>query len=225
MLANPRDFLTPVASFEDEEKEFTIISKFIGELYEAKQAHSPFDVVAWHGNYAPYKYDLRKFATVGTVSFDHPDPCIFTVLTCQSAEPGVAIADFVIFPPRWAVGEHTFRPPYFHRNCMTEYMGLIAGSYEAKEKGFLPGGGSLHSNMTPHGPETAVFNAASTAELKPVRVADNTMAFMFESHLMMRLTPAALNTEKSAAPLCRDTEYVKCWHDLRRNFKPATLPK
>uniref|UniRef100_A0A915CUE2 Homogentisate 1,2-dioxygenase n=1 Tax=Ditylenchus dipsaci TaxID=166011 RepID=A0A915CUE2_9BILA len=166
-LANPHDFLTPLACFEEHENvNYVIVNKYQGELFKAQQDHSPFDVVAWKGNYVPFKYDLRRFMTINTVSFDHCDPSIFTVLTAPSAHPGVAIADFVIFPPRWGVAEHTFRPPYYHRNCMSEYMGLITGNYEAKSQGFQPGGASLHSMMTPHGPDYNCFEKASTCKLK-----------------------------------------------------------
>ena len=167
-LAHPRDFQYPVAYYDNLEKDFKIVNKFQGELFEAISHHSPFDVVAFHGNYLPFKYDLSKFNTMNTVSYDHPDPSIYTVLTCPTNEPGVAAVDFVIFPPRWSVAENTFRPPYFHRNCMSEYMGLIKGVYEAKISGFQPGGGSLHSVMTPHGPDAATFEEWSTKELKPI---------------------------------------------------------
>jgi homogentisate 1,2-dioxygenase len=210
-LANPNHFLSPKAAYENRQCDFTVVSKFLGKLFECKKDHSPFNVVAWHGNYVPYKYDLSLFNAMNTVTFDHPDPSIFTVLTCPSNEPGVAICDFVIFPPRWAVGDHTFRPPYYHRNCMSEYMGLIYGSYEAKQGGFVPGGGSLHSCMTPHGPDTATFDKASNVELKPHRVADGTMAFMFESSLLMKLTDYAVKTNI-------DHDYYKCWQDLKSNF-------
>ncbi|KAH7723819.1 homogentisate 1,2-dioxygenase-like isoform X1 [Aphelenchoides avenae] len=211
-LANPRDFETPVAWYEDKDEEYRIVSKYQGALFEAHQDHSPFDVVAWHGNYAPYKYDLRKFMVINTVSFDHCDPSIFTVLTAPSLKPGVAIADFVIFPPRWGVAERTFRPPYYHRNCMSEYMGLIVGSYEAKAGGFRPGGASLHSMMTPHGPDATCFEKASTEELKPQRVADGTMSFMFESSLSMVVTKWA-NEENV------DADYYKDWQPLKKHFK------
>ncbi|VVC93235.1 unnamed protein product [Leptidea sinapis] len=213
-LANPRDFLTPVAHYDDVDiPGFKIISKFHGVLFEAEQNHSPFDVVAWHGNYVPYKYDLTKFMVINSVSFDHCDPSIFTVLTCPSTKPGVAIADFVIFPPRWSVQEDTFRPPYYHRNCMSEFMGLILGSYEAKEGGFLPGGASLHSMMTPHGPDTQCFQAASNAELVPQKIAVGTQAFMFESSLSMAIT-------KWGAETCQklDAKYYQCWQDLPKLF-------
>ncbi|CAB4385274.1 unnamed protein product [Rhizophagus irregularis] len=212
-LANPRDFLTPVASFEEKECDYTIINKYVGQLFVSKQDHSPFDVVAWHGNYVPYKYDLGKFNTVNSVSFDHIDPSIFTVLTSKSAFPGTAIADFVIFPPRWAVQEHTFRPPYFHRNCMSEFMGLISGAYEAKSEGFLPGGASLHSHMTPHGPDSATFEKASNDDLKPVRVADGTMSFMFESSLMLGITEWGMSNQVDI-----QHDYWKAWKELRNNF-------
>ncbi len=169
----------PVAAYEDVDNiSFEICNKYQGNLFVAKQSHSPFDVVGWHGNYAPYKYDLAHFNAVNTVTFDHPDPSIFTVLTVKSGQPGVALADFVIFPPRWMVGEDTFRPPYYHRNCMAEFMGLISGGYDAKNEGFVPGGASLHSIMTPHGPDADVFHAASVEELKPVKLRPDGLAFM-----------------------------------------------
>ncbi|KAL3882991.1 hypothetical protein ACJMK2_029292 [Sinanodonta woodiana] len=210
-LANPRDFLTPKAWYEDLTVEYTVIAKFQGHLFRAIQDHSPFDVVAWHGNYAPFKYDLRKFMAINTVTFDHPDPSIFTVLTCQSTKPGVAVADFVIFPPRWGVAEHTFRPPYYHRNCMSEFMGLITGTYEAKEEGFRPGGATLHSIMTPHGPDADCFEKASNADLKPGRVADGTMAFMFESSFSMTVTKWGNETKV-------DDQYYMCWQPLKKHF-------
>ncbi|KAI8376480.1 homogentisate 1,2-dioxygenase [Radiomyces spectabilis] len=216
-LANPRDFQTPVAAYNEEDNvEWSILTKFNGQLFEAKQNHTPFDVVAWHGNYAPYKYDLSKFCVINSVSFDHIDPSIFTVLTAKSDTPGVAIADFVIFPPRWGVAENTFRPPYFHRNCMSEFMGLILGDYEGKTGGFLPGGGSLHSAMTPHGPDANVFQKASEEELKPVRVAENTQAFMFETSLMLSLTRWGLKTCGKV-----QEDYWKAWADLGSSFNPS----
>lgn len=213
-LANPRDFESPVASFEDRECSFTVVTKYQGHMFKREQDHSPFNVVAWHGNYVPYRYDLSRFMVINATAFDHADPSIFTVLTCKSAEPGTAVADFVIFPPRWAVQEHTFRPPYYHRNCMSEFMGLILGEYEAKKEGFLPGGASLHSTMAPHGPDRATFDAASNEELKPVRVADGTQAFMFETHFMMSCTPWGLERCGKIQP-----DYFKVWQDLKSNFK------
>lgn len=224
--ANPRDFLAPVAAYESgSSQKFSIVNKFCGRLFESLQSHSCFDVVGWHGNYVPYKYDLRKFNAMGTVTFDHPDPSIFTVLTCQvPGDPGVAVADFVIFPPRWAVGEHTFRPPYYHRNCMSEYMGLIEGAYEAKDgQGFVPGGGSLHSCMSAHGPEAAVFQKASSCELKPQRVADGSMAFMFESTFMFRVAPWCLDTTDAAQSLL-DVDYWKCWEGCGVSHFTAPQP-
>lgn len=213
-LANPRDFLTPTAHFEDRSVDgFRIVSKFQGALFVATQNHSPFDVVGWHGNYVPYKYDLARFMVINSVSFDHCDPSIFTVLTCPSNRPGTAIADFVVFPPRWSVQEHTFRPPYYHRNCMSEFMGLIFGRYEAKEGGFLPGGASLHSMMTPHGPDHRCFEGASNAELKPERIADGTQAFMFESSLSMAVTRWG---EETCQKL--DARYYECWQALEKHF-------
>lgn len=213
-LANPRDFQTPVACYENQQNiEFKVVSKYQGHLFEAIQDHSCFDVVAWHGNYAPYKYNLNNFMTINSVAFDHADPSIFTVLTCPSSKPGTAIADFVIFPPRWSVSENTFRPPYYHRNCMSEFMGLIKGTYEAKEEGFLPGGASLHSMMTPHGPDVDCFEGASNADLKPTKIACGTMAFMFESSLSLAVTKWAHTTCQKL-----DNNYNLCWKDLKNNF-------
>jgi homogentisate 1,2-dioxygenase len=212
-LANPRDFLTPVAAYEDVEGDFELVAKFGGRLWSARIDHSPLDVVAWHGNYAPYKYDLARFNTINTVSFDHPDPSIFTVLTSPSDTPGMASCDFVIFPPRWMVAENTFRPPYFHRNIMNEYMGLIYGVYDAKAEGFVPGGGSLHNCMSGHGPDAQTFEAASEAKLEP-RYLGDTLAFMFESRYLIRPTRFALETPM----LQRD--YWKCWNGLAKHFKP-----
>jgi len=218
-LASPHDFLSPVACYEDcEGEEWTVINKYQGAFFQAKQDHSPFDVVAWKGNYVPFKYALVNFMTINSVSFDHCDPSIFTVLTAPSARPGTALADFVIFPPRWSVAEKTFRPPYYHRNCMSEFMGLITGAYEAKAGGFQPGGASLHSMMTPHGPDQVCFERASKDELKPVRVADGTMAFMFESSMSMVVTDWA-NRENV------DSEYYKDWQPLTKHFPKKHFPK
>ncbi len=211
-LANLRDFQTPVAAYENKTGKFSLISKFQGLFWIAAIDHSPLDVVAWHGNLAPYRYDLKRFNTINSVSFDHPDPSIFTVLTSPDTLPGVANVDFVIFPPRWMVGMHTFRPPYFHRNVMSELMGLIHGNYDAKPDGFLPGGASLHNAMTAHGPDAqATENAIHTA-LEPIYLG-NTLAFMFESHAVWRLTEKALNCPT------RDSHYLNCWATLKPHFK------
>jgi homogentisate 1,2-dioxygenase len=211
-LANPRDFQTPVAAYEDHEGEFELIAKFQGNLWAAEIDHSPLDVVAWHGNYAPYKYDLARFNPINTVSFDHPDPSIFTVLTSPSDTPGTANVDFVIFPPRWMVAERTFRPPWFHRNVMSEFMGLIFGQYDAKEEGFTPGGASLHNCMSAHGPDADAFEKASNAELKPQRYED-TLAFMFETRLVICPTKFAMETE------ALQTDYFECWQGLKKHFR------
>ncbi len=214
-LANPRDFLAPTAAYTKKEGRFTLINKFCGNLFEAQLEHSPLDVVGWHGNYFPYKYDLALFNVINTVSFDHPDPSIFTVLTSPSEIPGTANIDFVIFPPRWMVADNTFRPPYYHRNIMSEYMGLIHGVYDAKEEGFLPGGGSLHNCMTAHGPDRDTFEKASQVKLQPV-YQGNTLAFMFESSLVFAPTTLAITTKH------RQEDYLSCWRGLPVNFKTPT---
>ncbi|KAJ3314532.1 hypothetical protein HDV04_006071 [Boothiomyces sp. JEL0838] len=220
-LANPRDFLYPVAAYEDIEDRYKIINKYQGYLFAAEQGHSPFDVVAWHGNYAPFKYDLSKFNAMNTVTFDHPDPSIFTVLTVKSGNPGVALLDFVIFPPRWMVAENTFRPPYYHRNCMSEFMGLISGGYDAKKEGFVPGGASLHSLMTPHGPDSDVFEAASNEELKPLKLRPDGLAFMFESYLMLSVSKWALEKSANSGGKVLQEDYYKCWQGLKKHFDPS----
>ncbi len=192
-LANPRDFETPVAWFEDRDTPTEVIQKFQGGLWTTMLDHSPFDVVAWHGNLAPCRYDLTRFNAINTVSFDHPDPSIFTVLTSPSDTPGTANCDFVIFPPRWMVAEDSFRPPWFHRNVMSEFMGLITGAYDAKEGGFAPGGASLHNQMNGHGPDRASYDKAVAADLTPHRI-ENTMAFMFETRHVVRPTRWASET-------------------------------
>lgn len=211
-LANPRDFLTPVAAFEERKGKFKLRAKFLNQLWEADIDHSPLDVVAWHGNSCPYKYNLRLFNTINTVSFDHPDPSIFTVLTSPSDTMGVANLDFVIFPPRWMVAENTFRPPYFHRNCMSELMGLIEGAYDAKEEGFVPGGVSLHNSMSGHGPDAATFEKASQMDLSP-HYLDKTLAFMFESRYVIRPSIASMKST------LLQNDYVECWNDLKAKFR------
>ena len=211
-LANPRDFHRACAAYEDREGEFPHHIKFLGRLWSASIDHSPLDVVAWHGNYAPYKYDLAQFNCINTVSFDHPDPSIYTVLTAPSTMPGTANCDFAIFPPRWMVAEHTFRPPWFHRNLMNEFMGLVFGAYDAKAEGFVPGGASLHNCMAGHGPDAETFERATAAELKPQYLA-NTLAFMFETQLVVRPTEFAMNTR------ILQHEYFECWQGLKKHFK------
>ncbi len=211
-LANTRDFQTPYAGFEDRDTDFRVAAKFLGKLWEAQYNHSPLNAVAWHGNYAPYKYDLSRFNCINTVTFDHPDPSIYTVLTAPSEVPGTANCDFVIFPPRWMVAEHTFRPPWFHRNFMNEFMGLIFGQYDAKAEGFVPGGASLHNCMSGHGPDAATYEKASSVELKP-QYLDDTLAFMFETRFICRPTKYAMDT----AELQHD--YFECWQGLKKNFK------
>ncbi|GAB3509275.1 homogentisate 1,2-dioxygenase [Pseudoxanthomonas daejeonensis] len=211
-LANPRDFETPVAAYEDVEGDFELVAKFQGHLWRADIGHSPLDVVGWHGNCAPYRYDLRRFNTIGSISFDHPDPSIFTVLTAPSDTPGTANVDFAIFPPRWLVAQHTFRPPWFHRNVASEFMGLVQGAYDAKAEGFMPGGASLHNCMSGHGPDAATFEKASHADLSGPDVIADTMAFMFETRAVLR--PTAQAHEASH----RQRDYQRCWAGLKRNF-------
>ncbi|MEU6659198.1 homogentisate 1,2-dioxygenase [Streptomyces sp. NPDC046821] len=210
-LANARDFMAPVASYEDREGPVEVVNKFCGNLWTATYDHSPLDVVAWHGNHVPYVYDLRRFNAVGSISYDHPDPSIFTVLTSPSDTPGLAGVDFVVFAPRWLVGEDTFRPPYFHRNVMSEYMGLIEGAYDAKAEGFVPGGGSLHNMMSAHGPDRETFDRASSAELRPQKV-DDGLAFMFETRWPVSLARQAAE----AGHLQRG--YDDVWRGLERHF-------
>jgi homogentisate 1,2-dioxygenase len=212
-LARARDFQTPVAAFEDEAGQFELVAKFLGSFWSAQIDHSPLDVVAWHGNNVPYKYDLRRFNTIGSISYDHPDPSIFLVLQSPSDTPGTDAIDFVIFPPRWLAMTDTFRPPWFHRNCASEFMGLIEGRYDAKADGFAPGGASLHNCMSGHGPDAATYEKARLADTsRPQYVAD-TMAFMFETRIPLCPTPAAL-----ALPQLQG-DYQQCWHSLPKHFR------
>ncbi len=211
-LAYPRMFLTPVAAYEDREGSFEVVAKFQGNLWAAPINHSPLNVVAWHGNYAPYKYDLTTFQCVNTVNFDHSDPSIYTVLTSPTDTPGTANCDFVIFPERWSVAEHTFRPPWFHRNFMSEFMGLIWGIYDAKEEGFVPGGCSLHNCMSGHGPDATTFDKATNADLKPHKQ-EHTLAFMFETRMAVQTTQHAM----SIGELQHD--YYQVWQGLEKRFQ------
>ena len=213
-LANPRDFMTPVAWYEDREGRCELVAKFQGNLWSAGIGHSPLDVVAWHGNFVPYKYDLTRFNTIGSISFDHPDPSIFLVLQAPSDTPGWDSIDFVIFPPRILAMEHTFRPPWFHRNVASEFMGLVQGVYDAKAEGFVPGGASLHNCMSGHGPDAETFEKASSADLsQPTRIRD-TMAFMFESRSVIRPTRHAMESAE------RQADYHRCWQGLGKHFSP-----
>ncbi|MBW8368801.1 MAG: homogentisate 1,2-dioxygenase [Arenimonas sp.] len=213
-LANPRDFVAPVAAYEDQTGAFELVAKFQGGLWRADIGHSPLDVVAWHGNYTPCKYDLRRFNTIGSISYDHPDPSIFLVLHSPSDSEGVSNLDFVIFPPRWLVAQDTFRPPWFHRNIASEFMGLVHGAYDAKAEGFVPGGASLHNSMSGHGPDAATFDKASRADLSKADVITDTMAFMFESRAVLRPTRQALDAGH------RQADYQQCWQGLARHFTP-----
>ena len=213
-LANPRDFLAPVAAYEDQTGDFELVAKFQGGLWRADIGHSPLDVVAWHGNYTPSKYDLRRFNTIGSISYDHPDPSIFLVLHSPSDSEGVSNMDFVIFPPRWLVAQDTFRPPWFHRNIASEFMGLVHGAYDAKAEGFVPGGASLHNSMSGHGPDAATFEKASKADLSRADVITDTMAFMFETRAVLRPTRQALDAGH------RQADYQQCWQGLARHFTP-----
>ena len=214
-LANPRDFLTPVARHEDIEDPHWLVAKFQGHLWSARMDHSPFDVVAWHGNYAPYKYDLRRFNAVGSITYDHPDPSIFLVLHSPSDTAGVSNIDFVAFAPRTLVMRDTFRPPWFHRNIASEFMGLVHGVYDAKAEGFVPGGASLHNSMTGHGPDAETFEKASNADTSKADAIRDTMAFMFETRAVWRPTRQALD----AAELQDD--YYRCWQGLKKHFDPT----
>ena len=213
-LACERDFLTPVASYEDRDESYELLTKFMGRLWSTALDHSPFDVVAWRGNYAPYKYDLRRFNAMGSISYDHPDPSIFLVLQSITDTPGVDALDFVIFPPRWLAMQHTFRPPWFHRNIASEFMGLIEGVYDAKSDGFLPGGASLHNSMSAHGPDAATFESASRADTTVPQKISDTMAFMFETRCVIHPTRYALESPQ------RQHDYHRCWQGLAKHFDP-----
>jgi homogentisate 1,2-dioxygenase len=213
-LANPRDFLTPVAAYEDRDAPCELVAKFRGALWSAAIDHSPLDVVAWHGYHAPYKYDLRRFNVMGSISYDHPDPSIFLVLQSRSDTPGVDTIDFVIFAPRVLAMENTFRPPWYHRNAASEFMGLVHGAYDAKAGGFVPGGASLHNAMIGHGPDAVSFARAIAADTTKADYVRDTMAFMFETRDPIALTRFALESPQ------RQTDYPRCWDGLEKRFTP-----
>jgi homogentisate 1,2-dioxygenase len=217
-MANRRDFKTPVAAFEDREVPSELTIKWCGQFHRTEIGQSPLDIVAWHGNYAPVKYDLRAYCPVGAILFDHPDPSIFTVLTAPSGVEGTANIDFVLFRERWLVAENTFRPPWYHKNVMSELMGNIYGQYDAKPQGFVPGGMSLHNMMLPHGPDREAFEKATTSNLGPDKL-DNTMSFMFETRFPQHLTRFAANE----APLQDD--YIDCWTSLEKKFDGSSGEK
>jgi homogentisate 1,2-dioxygenase len=214
-LANPRDFQSPVAWYEDVDADYELVGKFMGRLWSAPMNHSPLDVVAWHGNHTPYKYDLRRFNTIGSISYDHPDPSIFLVLQSISDTPGVGNVDFVIFPPRWLVMQNTFRPPWFHRNVASEFMGLIHGAYDAKADGFSPGGASLHNCMSGHGVDAQTFERASSEGSNEPQLVGDTMAFMFETRTVISPTQRALQSPQL------QKDYYLCWNGLQKHFDPS----
>ncbi len=213
-LANPRDFQAPVAWYEDKDVACELVAKFQGRLWSAAMDHSPLDVVAWHGNHAPYRYDLRHFNTIGSISYDHPDPSIFLVLHSPGETPGVSNLDFVVFGPRWLSMENTFRPPWFHRNVASEFMGLIHGIYDAKSEGFVPGGASLHNSMSAHGPDADTFDKARHADTRKPDHITGTMAFMFESRYVIQPTRFAQQTD------LLQQDYSECWQGLKKHFDP-----
>jgi homogentisate 1,2-dioxygenase len=211
-LANARDFLAPVAAFEERDGDFRVVAKFLGKLWEAKIDHSPLDIVAWHGTYVPYKYDLKRFNTINTVSYDHPDPSIFTVLTAPTAISGTANVDFGVIPDRWSVAENTFRPPPFHRNVCSEFVGLVQGRYIGKAEGFEPGCSSLHNSMSGHGPDNEAFEQGSSAANAPQYFAD-TLTIIFETQLVIKPTRFALETE------LLERDYYRHWQGLKKRFR------
>ena len=213
-LANPRDFKTPVAAFEDKEAPCRLTVKWCGKFYACELDHSPLDVVAWHGNYAPYKYDLRTFAPIGALLFDHPDPSIFTVLTAPSGEEGTANVDFVIFPERWSVAEHSFPPALVSH----EYHERVHGAYPraVRSQGArLPAGrhvaAQLHAAAwTGRG----IFRARLGGRAEPVKLA-NTLAFMFETRFPQHLTRYAAELETL------QEDYSECWAGFKKRFNGA----
>lgn len=211
-LAHPRDFQYPVAAYEDRQETVEVVRKFGGHLWATELDHSPLDVVAWHGTHGVYKYDTARFHAMSSVTWDHPDPSIFTLLTAPSERPGVANVDVVVFPPRWNVIEHSFRPPYFHRNTMTEFMGLVTGVHDAKAEGFVPGGASLHNMWSPHGPDAATYESAVAADLAPQKL-DGSLPFMFETRRPLHVTNIAHAAEH------RQPDYDSSWAGLRRHFR------
>lgn len=210
-LANAIDFHVPVAAFEDSNEQVEYVHKFAGQLWTTVLGHSPFDVVAWRGNLAPSKFDMRRFVAMGSATTDHPDPSIFCALSSPSSNVSGANVDFMILPPRWVSAEGTFRPPGFHRNCVAEFLGIISGKHDSKGSNFVPGAASLHNNWVPHGPDIPTFEAARSAELAPTKLED-TLVFMFETRYPLELTSAAFDSE------ARQRDYPSCWDGFRKRF-------
>ncbi|HEY3498273.1 MAG TPA: homogentisate 1,2-dioxygenase, partial [Polyangiaceae bacterium] len=219
-LAEARHFRTPAAWHEDRlAPGYRIAAKLGGALYEARQDHSPFDVVAWHGNHCPYVYDLALFTPAGYTRVDHPDPSIHTVLSAPLDERGTHSLDLVVFPPRWDATEGTFRPPYFHRNATTEINGIVR---EVSSPGsmFVPGCLFLTPSMTPHGPVAAgverAFSLSDAEADKPHRYSENACWFQFETALPFSLTPWARNAPH------RLHDWHSKWGSYRSYFDPGS---
>ncbi|GJE85537.1 homogentisate 1,2-dioxygenase [Phanerochaete sordida] len=226
-LANPRDFEHPVAHFDVDQSDWEVLYKLGGQLWSCAQDHTPFDVVAWHGNYVPYKYDLDAFISCGSLSRDHMDPSVWTVLTARSKTPGVALADVIFAGERWDVAEKTFRPPYFHRNTATEIIGLISGDF-GFERDFAPGALSLETGFGAHGMESDAYDAASDMELKPTKILQGTRMVLFETSMLMCLTEHALKTsrrkESEGGHKGLEAKFLKHKDLILKDLKAAGLP-
>jgi homogentisate 1,2-dioxygenase len=212
-LADERHFLAPVAAYEDRAcPGYEVLVKHGGQLFRATIDHVPYDVVAWHGNHVPCKYDLAHFNAMGSVSFDHPDPSILTVLTCPLDDHGNNMADVLVFSGRWEVAEHTFRPPYYHRNVATEFSYIVA--LPEPYSGFEKGAYFLSPSMTPHGISGRAHRQALEADDAPRRLPDGSIWVMFETALGLRLTPWAMASGN------RDDAYHELWTDMPATFSP-----
>ncbi|GLI78307.1 hypothetical protein PoHVEF18_006618 [Penicillium ochrochloron] len=181
-LANIRDFEIPTASFDNSNVDTEIIAKFAGQVHRTVHRGSIFNVAGWSGTYYPFKYDLGKFNTIGSVSYDHTDPSIFTVLTAPSSVPGEAVVDVAVFGPRWLVMEKSYRPPYFHRNTMSEFAFVIKGGFDVTPlPPQLEGLFLLSNTMCAHGADPESWKQATEKELVPEKIPPGNLGMMFES--------------------------------------------
>ncbi|KAK0434287.1 homogentisate 1,2-dioxygenase [Armillaria borealis] len=218
-MANPRDFEVPLASFEIDETSWE--GKIGGQLFSAAQDHIPFDVVAWQGNYVPYKYAMEKFIFVGSVSKDHLDPSVFTVLTAKSKATGIPLVEILTVSERWNVASDTFRPPYYHRNNATEILCFISGERGGR---YVPGGIVLQTVFCPHGPPPEVHKAAIVAELKPERISKGSMAIAIETPMILSMTDYAMNragTVVESEPLSFPPEFIAHLDEINADLKAA----
>lgn len=219
-LVDERHFRGPTPYYEDRlAPGFRMTHKFGGALSEATQDHSPFDVVGWHGAYLPLAYRFSAFSPVSNTAFDHTDPSAFTVLSAALDEEGANALDLVVFPARWDPTEHTFKPPYFHRNVTTEINGIIEDP--SLNAPFTTGMVFVTPSMTPHGVRAGAverFLAKSDeAADRPTKSSSKSLWFQFETALHFHRTEWAKRTD-----LAKE-DWPDVWGEYGVHFDPRRL--